>query len=52
LGLSPLDDLSAAGAAQPAKFSYDLVGRLTAVTAAISAVTLVPDAEGNLTNAQ
>jgi hypothetical protein len=52
LGLNPLINLSAASAAQPAKFSYDLVGRLTAVTAAISPVTLVPDAEGNLTNAQ
>jgi hypothetical protein len=51
LGLSPLVDLSAAGAAQPAKFSYDLAGRLTAVTAILAPSNFILDQEGNL-NAQ
>jgi YD repeat-containing protein len=52
LGLNPKLNYSDAAAVQPAKFNYDLVGRLTGVTAPVGAETFTPDEEGNLTNAQ
>ena len=51
LGLNPNTDYSAATATQPASYSYDLVGRLTGVTAPVGAGAYTPDEEGNLTNA-
>ncbi len=52
LGLNPNTDYSAQSATQPTSYSYDLVGRLTGVTAPVAAATFTPDAEGNLLNAQ
>ncbi len=52
LGLSPLKDYAAATATTPAKFDYDLVGRLTTVSAPVGAGTYTPDEEGNLLDAQ
>ncbi|NJR43902.1 MAG: hypothetical protein HC767_15820 [Akkermansiaceae bacterium] len=52
LGLNPNINYNDPLAVQPAKFSYDLVGRLTGVTAPVGAGTYTPDEEGNLTNAQ
>jgi hypothetical protein len=52
LGLNPNTDYSAANNPQPASYSYDLVGRLTGVTAPLGAGTYTPDDEGNLLNAQ
>jgi hypothetical protein len=52
LGLNPNLNYSEPAAVQPAKFNYDLVGRLTGVTAPVGAGTFTPDEEGNLTNAQ
>ncbi len=52
LGLNPSLNYNDVAAVQPAKFNYDLVGRLTGVTAPVGAGTYIPDEEGNLTNAQ
>ena len=52
LGLNPNTDYSAATAPQPASYSYDLVGRLTGVTAPVGAGNYTPDDEGNILNAQ
>ena len=52
LGLNPNVNYSAVSATQPAKFDYDLTGRLTGVTAPVGAGTYTPDDEGNLLNAQ
>ncbi len=52
LGLNPNTDYSAANASQPASYTYDLVGRLTGVTAPVGAGNYTPDDEGNLLNAQ
>ena len=52
LGLNPNTDYSAATATQPASYSYDLVGRLTGVTAPVGAGNYTPDDEGNILNAQ
>ena len=52
LGLKPDTDYSSPSATQPAKFDYDLTGRLTGVTAPVGAGTYTPDDEGNLLNAQ
>jgi Bacterial TSP3 repeat len=52
LGLNPNLNYSDTAAVQPAKFNYDLVGRLTGVTAPVGAGAFTPDEEGNLTNAQ
>lgn len=52
LGLSPLKDYSDATATSPAKFDYDLVGRLTTVSAPVGVGSYTPDDEGNLLNAQ
>ena len=51
LGLTPNTDYSAVGDTQPAKFDYDLTGRLTGVTTSVGAGTYTPDEEGNLINA-
>jgi hypothetical protein len=45
-------DYSAPAATNPAKYSYDDVGRLTGVTAPVGAGTYTPDEEGNILNAQ
>lgn len=52
LGLNPNTDYSTPSASQPAKYTYDLAGRLTGVTAPVAAVTYTLDPEGNITNAQ
>jgi YD repeat-containing protein len=52
LGLSPNINYSDAAATQTAKFNYDLVGRLTGVTAPVGTAAYTPDEEGNLLNAQ
>lgn len=52
LGLNPNTDYSAVSAAQPASYTYDLVGRLTSISAPVGAGSYTPDAEGNLLNAQ
>lgn len=52
LGLSPLTDYSATLASQPAKFAYDLTGRLTSVTSPVGGGAYTPDEERNLTNSQ
>lgn len=52
LGLDPHVDYSDPGATQPAKFTYDLAGRLTGVTAPVAAATFTPDEEGNILGAQ
>lgn len=52
LGLNPNTDYSAPTASQPASYTYDLVGRLTGVTAPVGAGNYTPDDEGNILNAQ
>ena len=52
LGLNPNVDYSAPTAANPSKYNYDLVGRLTGVTAPVGGGNYTPDEEGNLLNAQ
>lgn len=52
LGLSPNIDYSATNAATPSSFSYDLVGRLTQVSAPVAATSFTHDEEGNLNSAQ
>lgn len=52
LGLDPDVDYSDPAGTQPARFAYDLTGRLTGVTAPVAAVTFMPDEEGNILNAQ
>lgn len=48
LGLNPNTNYSAPGASQPARYTYDPVGRLTGVTAPVGAGSYTPDEEGNL----
>ena len=48
LGLSPDTDYSDPNATQPSKFTYDLTGRLTGVSAPVGTATYTPDEEGNL----
>lgn len=52
LGLDPDVDYSEPNATQPSKYTYDLTGRLTGVTAPVAASNFTPDEEGNLLNAQ
>lgn len=52
LGLDPDIDYSEPNATQPSKYTYDLTGRLTGVTAPVAASNFTPDEEGNLLNAQ
>lgn len=52
LGLNPNVNYSAASAAQKTAYSYDLVGRLTNVTAPVVGATYTYDEEGNILNAQ
>ncbi len=52
LGLDPNQDYSDPTAASPSKYNYDLVGRLTGVTAPVGGGIYTPDEEGNLLNAQ
>jgi hypothetical protein len=52
LGLNPNTDYSDANATQPAAYTYDLVGRLTGVTAPVGTASFTPDDEGNILNAQ
>lgn len=48
LGLNPNTDYSDPNATQPSKFTYDLTGRLTSVTAPVGTATYTPDEEGNI----
>lgn len=52
LGLNPHTDYSDVHVTQAANYTYDPVGRLTCVTAAVGAGDYTPDEEGNLLNAQ
>lgn len=52
LGLDPTVDYSSAATSQTAKYTYDLAGRLTGVTAPVATVVFTPDPEGNILNAQ
>lgn len=52
LGLNPNTDYSDPNNTKPSKFTYDLTGRLTGVTAPVAASTFAPDEEGNILNAQ
>ncbi len=52
LGLNPDTDYSSPSATQPARYSYDLVGRLTNITAPLTSATYTYDEEGNILNAQ
>ncbi|MFD2256891.1 hypothetical protein ACFSSA_09400 [Luteolibacter algae] len=52
LGLNPTTDYSDPTAAEPSRFTYDLAGRLTVVTAPAGAGNYTPDEEGNLLTAQ
>lgn len=48
LGLNPNTDYSDPNNSAPSKFTYDLTGRLTGVTAPVGTSTYTPDEEGNL----
>jgi hypothetical protein len=52
LGLDPNVDYSGSTTTQAAKFTYDLAGRLTGVTAPVASASFSPDEEGNILNAQ
>lgn len=52
LGLDPDVNYSSPGAVQKATHSYDLVGRLTNITAPLTSATFSYDEEGNILNAQ
>lgn len=52
LGLDPNVDYSSPTASQPSRFTYDLTGRLTGVTAPVAAAAYTPDEAGNILIAQ
>jgi Bacterial TSP3 repeat len=51
LGLDAAVDYSAPSTSQRAKYTYDPAGRLTGVTTPVVAANYLPDAEGNILNA-
>lgn len=52
LGLDPGIDYSDPAASGPSRYTYDLAGRLTGVSAPVAAAAFTPDEEGNIQNAQ